>query len=117
MSGRELHGRTFTTRVEANPALFEYIDGFNNSRHIQEKLGRLILIRSEEMTKYLDRVMAKWGNLNPSTHSDQLKHPPERRAGPCSIRVASRSDTPKCSSDGCPSPPNGPGAPVAGYQT
>ncbi|WP_373463915.1 IS3 family transposase [Streptomyces canus] len=36
-----LRGRTFTTRAEANLALFEYIDGFYNSRRIQERLGFL----------------------------------------------------------------------------
>ncbi|MHC3475638.1 DDE-type integrase/transposase/recombinase [Streptomyces sp. 7R007] len=34
-----IRGRTFTTRAEANLALFEYIDGFYNSRRIQERLG------------------------------------------------------------------------------
>lgn len=32
-------GRTFTTRAEANLALFEYIDGFYNSRRIQTPQG------------------------------------------------------------------------------
>ncbi|WP_406451288.1 IS3 family transposase [Streptomyces sp. NBC_01622] len=36
-----LRGRTFATRAEANLALFEYIDGFCNSRRIQERLGWL----------------------------------------------------------------------------
>ncbi|MFH8973849.1 IS3 family transposase [Streptomyces sp. NPDC017890] len=36
-----LRGRTFATRAETNPALFEYIDGFYNSRCIQKRLGDL----------------------------------------------------------------------------
>ena len=36
-----LRDRTFTTRAEANLALFEYIDGFYNSRRIQERVGFL----------------------------------------------------------------------------
>ncbi|WP_408994957.1 IS3 family transposase [Streptomyces europaeiscabiei] len=36
-----LRGRTFTTRAEANLALFEYNDGFYNSRRTQERLGSL----------------------------------------------------------------------------
>lgn len=43
-----LRCRSFTTRAEANLALFEYIYGFYNSRRIQERLGFLSLIEFEE---------------------------------------------------------------------
>ncbi|WP_419184362.1 IS3 family transposase [Streptomyces coelicoflavus] len=33
-----IRGRVFATRAEANLALFEYIDGFYNSRRIQKQL-------------------------------------------------------------------------------
>ncbi|MFE9724397.1 IS3 family transposase [Streptomyces sp. NPDC005794] len=36
-----VRGRVFATRAEANLALFEYIDGFYNSRRIQKRLGYL----------------------------------------------------------------------------
>ncbi|MFE6498184.1 IS3 family transposase [Streptomyces sp. NPDC057748] len=36
-----IRGRVFTTRAEANLALFEYIDGFYNPRRIQKRLGYL----------------------------------------------------------------------------
>jgi len=36
-----LRSRTFTTRADANLALFEYIDGFYNPRRIQKRLGYL----------------------------------------------------------------------------
>ncbi|MFB6603616.1 IS3 family transposase [Streptomyces noursei] len=40
--------RAFATRAEGNLALFEYIDGFYNSRRIQERLGWLSPIEFEE---------------------------------------------------------------------
>lgn len=43
-----IRGRSFATRAEANLALFEYIDGFCNSRRIQQRLGRLSPIEFEE---------------------------------------------------------------------
>ncbi|WP_443034810.1 IS3 family transposase, partial [Streptomyces sp. BE133] len=36
-----IRGRVFATRAETNLALFEYIDGFYNSRRIQKRLGYL----------------------------------------------------------------------------
>ncbi|WP_169316685.1 IS3 family transposase [Actinacidiphila oryziradicis] len=36
-----VRGRTFATQGEANLALFEYFDGFYNSRRIQKQLGFL----------------------------------------------------------------------------
>jgi transposase InsO family protein len=39
-----IRGRVFTTRAEANLALFEYIDGFHNSRRIQK--GSATSVRS-----------------------------------------------------------------------
>ncbi|MGW1617360.1 IS3 family transposase [Streptomyces sp. NPDC002285] len=57
-----LRGRTFTTRAEANLALFEYIDGFYNSRRIQEKLGWLSPIEFEEKY-YAEQATAERANL------------------------------------------------------
>ncbi|WP_370738274.1 IS3 family transposase [Streptomyces sp. AVP053U2] len=59
-----LRGRTFATRAEANLALFEYIDGFYNSRRIQERLGWLSPIEFEEKY-YADQATAKRTNLKP----------------------------------------------------
>ncbi|WP_369394581.1 IS3 family transposase [Streptomyces sp. CG1] len=43
-----IRSRTFTTRAEANLALFEYIDGFYNSRRIQKRLGYVSPVEFEE---------------------------------------------------------------------
>ncbi|WP_234334689.1 IS3 family transposase [Streptomyces sp. NRRL B-1347] len=59
-----IRGRTFTTRAEANLALFEYIDGFYNSRRIQKRLGYLSPVEFEEK-HYAERVPAKRTNLKP----------------------------------------------------
>ncbi|MGP3634321.1 IS3 family transposase [Streptomyces sp. 24-1644] len=56
--------RTFTTRTAANLALFEYIDGFYNSRRIQKRLGYLSPIEFEEK-HYADQATAEQANLNP----------------------------------------------------
>ncbi|WP_416238270.1 IS3 family transposase [Streptomyces mutabilis] len=45
-----MRGRTFATRAEANLALFEYINGFYNSRRIQERLGYLSPVELEEQS-------------------------------------------------------------------
>ncbi|MFA3843419.1 transposase, partial [Streptomyces aureus] len=58
-----LRGRAFTTRAEANLALFDYIDGFYNSRRIQERLGFLSPIEFEEKY-YADQATAEPTNLN-----------------------------------------------------
>ncbi|MFE2719553.1 IS3 family transposase [Streptomyces mirabilis] len=58
-----LRGRTFTTRAEANLVLFEYIDGFYNSRRIQERLGFLSPIEFEEK-HYAEQATAEPTNLN-----------------------------------------------------
>lgn len=58
-----LRGRTFTTRAEANLALFEYIDGFHNSRRIQERLGFLSPVEFEEK-HYAEQATAEPTNLN-----------------------------------------------------
>jgi putative transposase len=60
-----LRSRTFATRAEANLALFEYIDGFYNSRRIQERLGFLSPIEFEEK-HYTDQASAEQANL--TTH-------------------------------------------------
>ncbi|MDO0936759.1 IS3 family transposase [Streptomyces sp. DG2A-72] len=64
--------RVFATRAEANLVLFEYIDGFYNSRRIQKRLGYLSPIEFEE------KHYAGPGNgrtnepETPSTRPDQL---------------------------------------------
>ncbi|CAG6399033.1 hypothetical protein SCOCK_80188 [Actinacidiphila cocklensis] len=57
-------GRIFATRAEANLALFEYIDGFYNSRRIQKRLGYLSPIEFEEK-HYADQAAAEPVNLKP----------------------------------------------------
>ena len=57
-----IRGRTFSTRAEANLALFEYIDGFYNSRRIQKRLGYLSPVEFEEK-HYADQVATERTNL------------------------------------------------------
>ncbi|MET8398206.1 IS3 family transposase [Streptomyces sp900116325] len=45
-----LLGGTFTTRAEANLVLFEYIDGFYNSRRIQESSAGSVPSSSKRST-------------------------------------------------------------------
>ncbi|MFI5682255.1 IS3 family transposase [Streptomyces cellulosae] len=59
-----IRGRVFATRAEANLALFEYIDGFYNSRRIQKRLGYLSPIEFEEK-HYADQATAERTNLKP----------------------------------------------------
>lgn len=59
-----VRGRVFATRAEANLALFQYIDGFYNSRRIQERLGWLSPIEFEEK-HYAEQVSAERTNLKP----------------------------------------------------
>jgi transposase InsO family protein len=59
-----IRGRVFATRAEPNLALFEYIDGFYNSRRIQKRLGYLSPIEFEEK-HYSDRASAERTNLKP----------------------------------------------------
>ncbi|GAA3707993.1 IS3 family transposase [Streptomyces tremellae] len=67
-----VRGRVFATRAEANLALFEYIDGFYNSRRIQKRLGYLSPIGFEEK-RYADQATARTSEPeHPSTHPDQL---------------------------------------------
>ncbi|MEU2251478.1 IS3 family transposase [Streptomyces sp. NPDC019224] len=58
-----VRGRVFATRAEANLALFEYVDGFYNSRRIQKRLGYLSPIEFKEK-HYADRAAADQANLN-----------------------------------------------------
>ncbi|WP_371100925.1 IS3 family transposase [Streptomyces sp. PU_AKi4] len=73
-------GRTFATRAEANLALFEYIDGFYNSRRIQKRLGYLSPVEFEEQ-HYAEQAATERANLKPrqpcpETHSPTpIKHP------------------------------------------
>ncbi|WP_351230141.1 IS3 family transposase [Streptomyces sp. NPDC002133] len=59
-----IRGRVFATRAEANLALFEYIDGFYNSRRIQKRLGYLSPIEYEEK-HYANQAAAEPVNLKP----------------------------------------------------
>jgi putative transposase len=59
-----IRGRVFATRAEANLALFEYIDGFYNSRRIQKRLGYLSPIEFEEK-HYAGQATAEPVNLKP----------------------------------------------------
>lgn len=59
-----IRGRTFTTHAEANLALFEYIDGFYNSRRIQKRLDYLSPVEFEEK-HYADQATTKRTNLQP----------------------------------------------------
>ncbi|WP_327241573.1 IS3 family transposase [Streptomyces sp. NBC_01320] len=59
-----IRGRVFASRAEANLALFEYIDGFYNSRRIQKRLGYLSPIEFEEKY-YADQATAERTNLKP----------------------------------------------------
>jgi hypothetical protein len=66
-----VRGRVFSTRAEANLALFEYIDGFYNGRRIQEQLGFLSPIEFEEKY-YVEQATAERANLKPrQTLTDQ----------------------------------------------
>ncbi|MDJ0461895.1 IS3 family transposase, partial [Streptomyces sp. H27-C3] len=59
-----VRGRVFATRAEANLALFEYFDGFYNSRRIQKRLGCLSPIEFEERY-YSDQATTRRANLKP----------------------------------------------------
>ncbi|MET9658552.1 IS3 family transposase [Streptomyces sp. NPDC006510] len=57
-----IRGCVFATRAEANLALFEYIDGFYNSRRIQKRLGHLSPVEFEQK-HYADQATAERTNL------------------------------------------------------
>ncbi|GAA2985529.1 IS3 family transposase [Streptomyces fulvorobeus] len=59
-----VRSRVFATRAEANLALFEYFDGFYNSRRIQRRLGYLSPIEFEEK-HYAEQATAERVNLKP----------------------------------------------------
>jgi transposase InsO family protein len=59
-----VRGHVFATRAEANLALFEYIDGFYNSRRIQKRLGYLSPIEFEEK-HYAEQATTERANLKP----------------------------------------------------
>ncbi|MFG3213812.1 IS3 family transposase [Streptomyces tendae] len=59
-----IRGRVFTSRAEANLALFEYIDGFYNPRRIQKRLGYLSPIEYEEK-HYANQATTEQVNLKP----------------------------------------------------
>ncbi|MEV3930354.1 IS3 family transposase [Streptomyces sp. NPDC049944] len=66
-----VRGRAFATRAEANLALFEYFDGFYNSRRIQKRLGYLSPIEFEEK-HYAEQATTKRANLTPPPLPDKL---------------------------------------------
>jgi putative transposase len=59
-----VRGRVFATRAAANLALFEYLDGFYNTRRIQKRLGYLSPIEFEEQ-HYANQAEAEPVNLKP----------------------------------------------------
>ncbi|WNI33395.1 IS3 family transposase [Streptomyces sp. ITFR-6] len=59
-----IRDRVFATRAEANLALFEYIDGFYNSRRIQRRLGYLSPLEFEEK-HYANQATTERTNLKP----------------------------------------------------
>ncbi|MFC8258167.1 IS3 family transposase [Streptomyces sp. NPDC057291] len=82
-----LLGRTFTTRAEANLAPFECIDGFYNSRRIQEKLGWLSPIELEEKY-YAEQAKAERANLKPRQPTLAGRSAPPEQRGNLSIEVS-----------------------------
>jgi transposase InsO family protein len=60
-----IRGRVFATRAEANLVLFEYIDGFYNTRRIQKRLGYLSPIEFEEKHYCANQATAEPVNLKP----------------------------------------------------
>ncbi|MFF5339694.1 IS3 family transposase [Streptomyces althioticus] len=75
-----IRGRVFATRAEANLALFEYIDGFYNSRRIQKRLGYLSPIEFEEK-HYADRATTERTNLKPRQPALTSRSVPPARRG------------------------------------
>ncbi|WP_329460646.1 IS3 family transposase [Streptomyces sp. NBC_01497] len=59
-----IRGRVFATHAEANLALFEYIDGFYNSRRIQKRLNYLSPVEFEER-HYANQATAEPVNQKP----------------------------------------------------
>ncbi|MBC3839369.1 IS3 family transposase [Streptacidiphilus sp. 4-A2] len=59
-----VRGRVFTSRAEADLALFEYIDGFYSPRRIQKRPGYLSPLEYEEK-HYADQATADQANLKP----------------------------------------------------
>ncbi|MFF0097179.1 IS3 family transposase [Streptomyces canus] len=87
-----IRGRVFATQAEANLSLFEYIDGFYNSRPIQKRLGYLSPVEFEEK-HYADQATAERTNLKPRqpalTADQHLPHT-GGTSDPCWRRYRSR---------------------------
>ncbi|MEW1660798.1 IS3 family transposase [Streptomyces sp. NPDC093707] len=62
--GHHHDARTVVGRPPASLALFDYIDGFYDSRRIQERLGWLSPIEFEE-NRYTKQATAEPTNLSP----------------------------------------------------
>jgi hypothetical protein len=80
-----VRGRVFATRAEAILALFEYIDGFYNSRRIQERLGFLSPIEFEEK-HYTDQATAEQANVKPHQPALTCRSVPPTQRGNLRVR-------------------------------
>jgi transposase InsO family protein len=76
-----IRGRTFATRAEANLALFEYIDGFYNSRRIQERLGWLSPIDHRHQPRSQDQRQSRFSHPRPPNRTCPLAQ------GHCMIEI------------------------------
>ncbi|WP_411147062.1 IS3 family transposase [Streptomyces sp. x-80] len=85
-----IRSRVFTTRAGANLALFEYIDGFYNSRRIQRRLGYLSPIEFEEK-HYADQATAERANLKARQPLLTSRSPSAAQRGNLSLQTSARA--------------------------